>query len=204
MSFVTDLREYVGEVRRAPWLPVPRAAAVATLVFYAWFLWYAIGKQGGDFMFLDAGNAVVHEGGHMLFSYFGDFMQVLGGTLLELLVPLGLAMAFYVRRQAVGFSLFTVVVFENLLYVAHYMSTARSLEGDYIAVGVGAVSGDEMDPNMHDWHNLFSRWGVLQHDIDISRWVFKLAWLGMLATVTWFAWRGWKGWGEEANVVFDK
>jgi hypothetical protein len=27
-------------------------------------LWYAIGKEGGDFALLDSGNLVIHEGGH--------------------------------------------------------------------------------------------------------------------------------------------
>jgi len=195
-TFFADLRDYAVDVWHSPWLPVPRPAAVATIVFYAWFLWYAVGKEGGDFLFLDSGNAVIHEGGHALFSYLGDFMNVVGGTLLELLVPFLLAMGFYVRRQPVGFSLFSLVVFENLLYVAHYMSTARSLEGQYIAIGAGAMSGDEMDPNMHDWHNLFSRFGVLQHDIEISRFVFRTAWLGMLAMVAWFAWQAWRSWSK--------
>jgi len=193
----SDLRTYISDVWQAPWLPIPRAAAIATGIFYAWFLCYAFGKQGGDFLFLDAGNAVIHEAGHPLFSYLGDFMEVLGGTLFQLLVPFLLAMAFYVRRQPIGFSLFLVVTFENLLYVAHYMSTARSLEGDYIAIGAGAMSGDEMDPNMHDWHNLFSRFGLLQHDIEISRYTHTIAWLGMLATVAWFAWKSYQTWNED-------
>jgi len=197
------LRTYISDVWHAEWLPIPRAAAVATLIFYAWFLWYAFGKQGGDFLFLDSGNAVIHEAGHPLFSYLGDFMAVLGGTLFQLLVPFLLAMAFYVRRQPIGFSLFIVVVFENLLYVAQYMSTARSLEGQYIAIGAGAMSGDEMDPNMHDWHNLFSRFGLLQHDIEISRYTHALAWLGMLATIAWFSYRAYQSWNEDPVTVLE-
>ena len=179
--------KYLSTVWHAEWLPIPRAASVATGIFYAWFLWYAFGKQGGDFLFLDAGNAVIHEAGHPLFSYLGDFMTVLGGTLFQLLVPFLLAMAF---------SLFMVVVFENLLYVAQYMSTARSLEGQYIAIGAGAMSGDEMDPNMHDWHNLFSRFGLLQRDIEISQSTHRLAWIGMLATIAWFTYRAYQSWNE--------
>jgi hypothetical protein len=201
---LSDLRTYISDVWHAPWLPIPRAAAVATLIFYAWVLWYAYGKQGGDFLFLDAGNAVIHEAGHPLFSYLGDFMAVLGGTLFQLLVPFLLAMAFYVRRQPIGFSLFMVVVFENLLYVAQYMSTARSLEGQYIAIGAGAMSGDEMDPNMHDWHNLFSRFGLLQRDIEISQYTHTLAWLGMLATIAWFTYQAYKSWNEEPITVFEE
>jgi hypothetical protein len=33
--------------------------------------------------------------------------------------------------------------------------------------------------------------GVLQRDTQIAATVRELGWIGMLATVTWFAWRGW-------------
>ena len=196
---LSDLRQYIVDVWHAPWLPIPRSSATTTMLFYVWFLWYAHGKQGGD-LFLDPANAVIHEAGHPLFSYLGDFMQVFGGTLFQLLVPFLLAMAFYVRRQPIGFSLFLFFVFENLLYVAQYMSTARSLEGQYIAIGAGAMDGSEMDPNMHDWHNLFTRFGVLNQDIEISKYTHTLAWLGMLGVVAWFAWKSYQSWNEDASA----
>ena len=37
---------------------------------------------------------VFHEAGHVIFSVFGRFMAVAGGTLLQLLVPLALMVAF--------------------------------------------------------------------------------------------------------------
>jgi hypothetical protein len=167
------------------------------MLFFAWFLWYAVGKQGGDFAFLDSGNAVVHEGGHALFGHFGDFLGVAGGTILELLVPLLLALAFHARWQAVGYALFLLIVFENLLYVARYMADARARALTYIAIGGVSFSGDEMpDPNMHDWYNLFSGSGVLQYDTRIAAAVFKIAWVGMIGTVLWFGWRCYTSWRE--------
>jgi hypothetical protein len=82
-----DLRAYVGQAWRAEWLPLSQAEAIGWMLFFAFFLWYAFGKQGGDFLLLDSGNLVVHEGGHALFGYFGEFMKVAGGTILQLLVP---------------------------------------------------------------------------------------------------------------------
>jgi len=155
--------------------------------------WYPAGKQGGDFLFLDSGNLVVHEGGHALFGHFGDFLGVAGGTILQLLVPLLLALAFYVRRQPVGYALFLVIVFENLLYVARYMSDARAHAMSYVAIGVGAMEALE-DPMMHDWYNLFTRFGVLPYDTRIAAAVFKLGWTGMIGTALWFSWRGYRSW----------
>jgi hypothetical protein len=185
-----DLRVYLRDLWRSGWLPVSKAEAVGGMLFFVFFLGYAAGKQGGDFAFLDSGNAVVHEGGHALFSHFGEFMTVAGGTLLQLLVPLLLALAFYVRRQPVGYALFLLIVFENLLYVSKYMADARARSLTYIAIGGGSFSGDEMpDPSLHDWYNLFSRFGVLNYDTRIAAVVFKLAWVGMIGTVLWFAWQ---------------
>ena len=195
-----DLRAYLRDLWRAGWWPGSQAEAIGWMLCFVFFLWYAVGKQGGDFAFLDSGNAVIHEGGHALFSYFGEFMTVAGGTLLQLLVPLLLALAFYVRRQPVGYALFLLIVFENLLYVSKYMADARARALTYIAIGGGSFSGDEMpDPSMHDWYNLFSRFGVLNYDTRIAAAVFKLAWLGMIGTVLWFAWRCYRSRQQRAS-----
>ncbi len=135
----------------------------------------------------------MHEGGHALFGHFGNFLGVAGGTILQLLAPLLLALAFHVRRQAVGYALFLLLVFENLLYVAKYMSDARAQAMSYVAIGVGAMEGLE-DPMMHDWYNLFSRFGVLPYDTRIAAAVFKIAWAGMIGTVLWFGWRCYASW----------
>ena len=194
VRFLRDLSNYCRDVWTSEWLPVSKVESAGWMLFFLWFLWYAVGKQGGDFAGLDAGNAIVHEGGHALFSYFPEFITVAGGTILELLVPLLLALAFYVRRQPVGYTLFLLVVFENLLYVSKYMADARAMALDYIAIGVGAVSGDEMDPNMHDWHYMFSHLGVLDHDTQIAAFFFRLAWVGMIGCISWFAYRCYLNW----------
>ena len=197
IEWFRDFCDYLRQVWQAEWLTLSKVEAIGWMLFFVFFLWYAIGKEGGDFLFLDSGNAVVHEGGHALFGHFGDFLGVAGGTILQLLAPLLLALAFHVRRQAVGYALFLLVVFENLLYVAKYMGDARARALTYIAIGGGSFSGDEMpDPSMHDWYNLFSRFGVLQYDTRIAAAVFKLAWAGMMGTVFWFGWRCYRSWRE--------
>ena len=196
-----DFSDYVRQVWQSDWLPLSRPEAIGWLLFFAFFLRYATGKQGGDFLFLDSGNLVIHEGGHALFGHFGDFLGVAGGNILQLLVPLLLALAFYVRRQPVGYALFLVIVFENLLSagvdVARYMSDARAQAMSYVAIGVGAMEGLE-DPMMHDWYNLFTPFGVLPYDTRIAAGVFKLGWAGIIGTVLWFRWRSYRGyrWGD--------
>ena len=47
-------------------------------------------------------NLVFHEFGHPAFSFFGRTMNILGGTLGQLLIPLIVAIAFWRQRDALG------------------------------------------------------------------------------------------------------
>ena len=69
------------------WRPVSRYGLIGWLLFYLIFLAYAFSKHG-EFLFIDLANLVVHEGGHLLFGWFGSTLGLWGGTLLQWLVPL--------------------------------------------------------------------------------------------------------------------
>ncbi len=158
-----------------------RAAWTAWLVFYAGFLAYAAFDHGG-FLFIDHVNLVIHEGGHLLFGWFGRTLGLWGGTLLQWLVPALLAGWFFAQRQIAGFCFCLFLFFENFLYTATYMADARAQALPLVSVG-------ESD-SPHDWFNIFSSLGVLPHDTQIAAVVRLLGWIGMLATVGWFGWRG--------------
>jgi hypothetical protein len=163
-----------------PWQPLSRPAVIGWLLFYAAFLLYAATNHTG-FLLIDNVNLVVHEGGHLLFGWFGATLGLWGGTLLQWLVPALLATYFIVQRQIAGASFCLVMLFENFLYTATYMADARVQVLDLVSVG-------ESD-SPHDWFNIFSSLGVLQHDTQIAAVVRTLGWLGMIATVAWMAWR---------------
>ena len=55
--------------------------------FTDFFFCYAAFDHSG-FLFLDYVNLIIHEGGHFFFSWFGYTINILGGTLAELMVPL--------------------------------------------------------------------------------------------------------------------
>ncbi len=176
MTIGESLRDRLG-----PWNPLSKAAVAGWLVFYAAFLIYAAMNRNG-FLFIDNANLVVHEGGHLLFGWFGPTLGLWGGTLLQWLVPFLLAAYFFTRRQLAGFCFCLFLFFENFLYTATYMADARTQALDLVSVG-------ESD-NPHDWFNIFSRLGLLQHDTQIAGVVRILGWFGMVGTVAWLAWRG--------------
>ena len=78
---------------RQPWRSLSRPALMAWLVFYVLFLLYAWSGRGG-FLMIDNVNLIVHEAGHLLFSYLGHTLMIWGGTILQLFVPLALAVYF--------------------------------------------------------------------------------------------------------------
>jgi len=166
---------------RENWEPVSKPARIGWLAFYGIFLLYALTSKSG-YLLIDYVFVPIHEGGHLLFSYFGHTLMVAGGTLLQLGVPLMLAVYFAFRRQATGVAFCSFFFFENFLGIATYMADARRQELPLITVG---------DPDFveHDWFTMFSQMGVLQYDTKIAAVVRALGWLGMIAVAVWLWWR---------------
>ena len=52
--------------------------------------------------FLHLPDLVFHEAGHIIFSPFGRFMTVLGGSLLQFLIPVIAAIAFVRQEEPFG------------------------------------------------------------------------------------------------------
>lgn len=159
------------------WQPVSRLSLAAWLVFYGLFLLHA-GTDRDGFLLVDSVNLIVHEAGHLLFGWFGRTLGLWGGTLLQLLVPLALALYFAVDRQTTGAAFAGFLFFENLLYISVYMADARARILPLVTVGDPEAGG-------HDWFQIFSRLGMLRYDTRIAAVVRTLGWLGMLAMVGW-------------------
>src|SRR5438552_9286773 len=166
---------------RQPWRPLSRAALIAWLTFYSLLLIYAW-SGGGGFLLIDNVNLIVHEAGHLLFSYLGHTLMICGGTILQLFVPLALAAYFAYLRQPAATAFCGFFFFENFLYISVYMADARAQALPLVTVG-------DSDYVEHDWNYIFSSLVVLQHDLGIAAVVGFLGWLGMIATMGWLAWR---------------
>ena len=178
------MREYLQAVLDEPWRPTSRQAVSAWIFFYAGFLIYAFTRHG-SFLFIDLANLVVHEGGHLLFGWFGPTLGLWGGTILQWLVPLSLAGYFFGQKQSMAFAFGLFFFFENWLYTATYMADAQ-------AMALPLVTAGDSEFVEHDWHAIFSTLGVLQYDTKIAAAVSFLGWCGMLGTVAWLMWRSLK------------
>jgi hypothetical protein len=167
------------------WEPVSRPALVAWVLFYGIVLLGAA-FGGGLARWFDLVFVPIHEGGHLLFGWFGShWLMVAGGTILQLFAPFALAVYFIFRRQITGTAFCAFFFFEQFLPIATYMADARSQSLTYVTVG---------DPDLaeHDWFYLFSQAGVLDHDTQIGAVIRFLGWIGMLAVVAWLIWFAWR------------
>src|SRR5579871_3768471 len=84
-----------------PWKSVSSAERMGWTIFFSLFLLYAFFDRSG-YLIIDYVFVPIHEGGHLLFGYFGHTLMVAGGTLLQLGVPLMLAAYFAFHRQLPG------------------------------------------------------------------------------------------------------
>jgi hypothetical protein len=178
-EYLESIVEWFGA--REEWRPMRAAAVLAWLAFYVVFLIYAFSRHGG-FLVIDSANLVVHEGGHLLFGWFGRTIGLWGGTILQWLVPLLLAVYFFRERQPAAFVFCIFFFFENWLYTATYMADAR-------AMALPLVTTGDADYVEHDWNTIFSSLGVLPYDTRIAAVVRVLGWCGMLVSTACLATR---------------
>ena len=174
-------RERLDEVLGEPWLPVGWPSLGASLGLFLLVALVEARSPERWVPILDSVNLVFHEAGHPIFGILGwENLAILGGTLMQLLVPLLVAGSFCWRRQPVGFAFALFWLAQNGHNIARYMADAR--DGLLPLVGGGE----------HDWTALFGRWHCLDSDKAIAGVVAFLGWSGMLAAALWLGYRGWK------------
>lgn len=164
------------------WKPVARWALAVWMIFYLLFLYQAY-RHHGPMLMIDAVFIPIHEGGHLLFRFFGSqWLYIAAGTGMQLFVPFALAVYFAFQRHVTGTAFCAFFFFEQFLPIATYMGDARAQALPLITVG-------DSDYVIHDWNYLFSSVGLLNHDTQIAAVVRVLGWLGMCAVVAWLLWR---------------
>lgn len=110
--------------------------------------------------FLHRIDLVFHEAGHVIFGVLGDFMAVMGGSLMQLLVPLVVCGAFLFKRgDPFGASVGLWWTGQSLADLAPYIADARALRLPMLGGGTGA---DRL--GIHDWENILGRLGLLEYD----------------------------------------
>jgi hypothetical protein len=159
-----------------------RCAAFALLVLWSWFLIgydYRYAEINGSFMH----NILlpIHEAGHVLFIPFGEFMMILGGSLFQLMLPLGISIAFYWKnRDNFGAALGVWWASVSLVDLSPYIYD--SLQPQMIMLG-----GHTGEDGPHDWIYLLGSFGQLPNAQAIGTVVHACGALLMIAALLWGA-----------------
>jgi len=139
------------------------------IVFLGIFIWGLVfifkpiaSNYAGE-SFLHLINLPFHEAGHIFFSPFGRFLHVLGGSLLQVIIPVVCLVAFLMRREPFSASIGLWWVGQSFIDMAPYINDARA--GQLILIG--GVTGQEA-PDFHDWNVLLSMTGLLNYDSVIA------------------------------------
>lgn len=136
-----------------------RPTRLARLGFLAVLLLYGVAclRTPDAGRLLDGVDLAIHETGHLVFAPFGETITALGGTLLQLIVPLVLVGHFLRARDRYGAAVCLWWVAQNCWHISVYVADARAQE-------LPLVGGGE-----HDWAFLLGQWGLLAHDAGIAR-----------------------------------
>jgi hypothetical protein len=101
----------------------------------------------------------VHEFGHLLFAFLGEFMAVAGGSLNQVLMPVLAGMLLYHYRDYFGIAVAGAWLASSLMELATYIGDARALELDLVGFG---------ENTQHDWAWLLGHFGALQYDTRLA------------------------------------
>ena len=167
------------------WSLAGRAVLLGAVAAYGWPFHRMTMMQLSDTMgnsALHGVHLVFHEAGHVVFSWCGDFMHVLGGSLLQVLMPLiWFGAARFWGKDAFAGALCLWLMGHSLVDVAPYINDARSLQ----LMLLGGGTGREVEG--HDWEYLLTALNALHRDVYLARWVLSAGRWVMGLSLLWAA-----------------
>ena len=122
--------------------------------------------EGSDrvMMFLHGVNLIFHEAGHTIMAGFGQFLHILGGSLMQVMVPAVIAGYFVVTRQMYAGAITLCWTAQNLWDVSIYIKDAQERS-------LPLLGGEGV---LHDWHFLLLDLHLLAQDQLVGGIVFFL------------------------------
>jgi hypothetical protein len=130
---------------------------IGSIVLLPVVIW--LSYNAGDFIFLiDHFNLLIHEGGHGIFGLFGQFIYTLGGTLMQIILPLIFVYYFVSHRKKFGSQVSLVWLGQNLMNISVYAADAQERN-------LPLLGGNKV---YHDWTYLLNKTGLLLYDDHIG------------------------------------
>lgn len=178
-----------GFVRRNPTgVPLPPRGKPspfwwARIPVLAWGIWTWVHHLGdSQYQGIAKGlNLTLHEAGHAIFGWFGEFIGILGGSVFQCLCPVIAFGVFLRQRDRFGLTFCFAWLGTNLYDVALYISDARAMELPLVTPFAGGEDGEIT----HDWNWLLTDLGWLSHDQGIAAFVRFLGSASFLVFLVW-------------------
>ena len=111
-------------------------------------------------------DLVFHEAGHVLFMILSDLLHTLGGSFMQVAVPMVCALAFIgPYRDPLGAAFATWWTGQSLIDLAPYIDDARAQR----MILLGGITGQDA-PGAHDWNVILADFGLLEYDHTLAQW----------------------------------
>ncbi|MCK9425070.1 MAG: hypothetical protein M0Q21_03405 [Ignavibacteriaceae bacterium] len=125
----------------------------------------------GEYTLLDNFHLIVHEAGHLFFSFFGTFVQFLGGTLMQIIIPILFLIIFYKSYMPKGMQASFFLLGHSFINISVYAADARTQTLPLLGNG------------KHDWAYLLNEMNILTLDAEIGYFFFGLAILSFVMAI---------------------
>lgn len=145
--------DYINKIKNSN-ISLTKAFLVVIISLY---MFYYIATLS-DWHFIDNVNLIFHEAGHTIFSFFGEFINILGGTLMQILIPIIFCFYFYKKQDYFSASLLLFWLSQNFFNISVYA-------GDAIKMELPLLGGDGV---YHDWSYMLSSVGLLKYTEEVS------------------------------------
>jgi hypothetical protein len=152
----------------------------ALLLFLAWQALIPF-RDGEAFHVFRGITFGAHEFGHLFWALSGsEWLAVAGGSLTQLLVPLGAAAVMRYYRDWFGVSACGLWLASSFADLAPYIADARAMDLDLVSF---SEDGAE-----HDWNYLLGKAGMLHRDLALARFDRFVGFVVLVASVALAVW----------------
>jgi hypothetical protein len=129
---------------------------VVTVIASLYFFWCAYDPY--QWHLIDGVNLVIHEAGHLIFSPFGEFIMIAGGSLFQVIMPALFVGYFWYHSKYYSAALVLFWVGESILNVSVYA-------GDSLALQLPLLGGQD---SIHDWNYMLGVMNLLSATAKIA------------------------------------
>lgn len=159
-------------------LKISAPGAALRLAVLAFLSWEAVRQlRSPDFEFSVFGGVIfgVHELGHLVFAFFGEFLTVAGGSIAQVALPIAAAALFWKQKNRFAIAVCGCWLAVSLGQLAIYVADARAESLDLVSFSP--------EGGGHDWNYLLERLHLLKQDVALGRLVKFFGWLTLGAGV---------------------